>query len=110
MQIILNHTQTQQKITRLGHELIENCFEEPHLFMGGIAGNGFELAQRLANIIEKNSSIQVTCFKISIDKNEPWKKDISLSIDQKELKKGYIVLVDDVINSGKRFSMHSLNF
>lgn len=110
MQIILNHRQTQQKITRLGHELIENCFEEPHLFIGGIAGNGFELAQRLTSIIEENSSIQVTCFEISIDKNKPWKKDIALSIEQKKLKKGYIVLVDDVINSGKTLQYALVKF
>ena len=110
MQIILNHTQTQQKITRLGHELIENCFEEPHIFIGGIAGNGFELAQRLTSIIEENSSIQVTCFEISIDKNEPWKKGIALSIEQKKLKKGYIVLVDDVINSGKTLQYALVKF
>ena len=38
MQIILNHRQTQQKITRLGHELIENCFEENTKY---IRGKGF---------------------------------------------------------------------
>ena len=110
MQIILNHTQTQQKITRLGHELIENCFEEPHIFIGGIAGNGYELAQRLTGIIEKNSSVTVTCFEISIDKNEPWNHPVELSTDQKALRKGYIVLVDDVINSGKTLQYALVKF
>lgn len=110
MQIILNHTQTQQKITRIGHELIENCFEEPQLFIGGIIGNGFELAQRLAGIIEKNSSIKVTCFEIAIDKNEPWNNSVELSIEQEKLKKGYIILVDDVINSGKTLQYALVKF
>jgi pyrimidine operon attenuation protein/uracil phosphoribosyltransferase len=110
MQIILNHTQTQQKITRIGHELIENCFEEPQLFIGGIIGNGFELARRLCGIIEKNSSIKVTCFEIAIDKNEPWNNSVELSIEQEKLKKGYIILVDDVINSGKTLQYALVKF
>ena len=36
MQVILNHQQVQQKITRLGHELLENCFEEEEIFIGGV--------------------------------------------------------------------------
>ena len=53
MQVILNHQQIHQKITRLGHELLENCFEEKELFIAGIQGNGFELAKMLAEIIRE---------------------------------------------------------
>lgn len=101
MQVILNHQQIQQKITRLGHELLENCFEENKIFIGGIQGNGFELAKKIAAIISKNSDISVNQFEIKINKTEPWKEEVSLSIDEDKLKKGFIILVDDVINSGK---------
>lgn len=110
MQIILDHIQTQQKITRLGHELIENCFEESEVFIGGIMGNGFELAQMLAAIISQNSSIKTTCFEIALDKNEPWKDSIKLDIEESRLKKGYIILVDDVINSGKTLQYALVKF
>ena len=56
MQVILNHQQIQQKITRLGHELLENCFEENKIFIGGIQGNGFELAKKIAAIIPYEKS------------------------------------------------------
>ncbi len=101
MQVILNHQQVQQKITRLGHELLENCFEEEEIFIGGIQGNGFELARTLANIISQNSDILVNDFEIKINKIEPWKEQVNLTIDEDKLKKGFIILVDDVINSGK---------
>ena len=101
MQVILNHQQIQQKITRLGHELLENCFEENKIFIGGIQGNGFELAKKIAAIISKNSDISVNQFEIKINKTEPWKEEVSLNIDEDKLKKGFIILVDDVINSGK---------
>jgi len=101
MQVILNHQQIQQKITRLGHELLENCFEENKIFIGGIQGNGFELAKKIAAIISRNSDISVNKFEIKINKTEPWKEEVSLNIDEDKLKKGFIILVDDVINSGK---------
>jgi pyrimidine operon attenuation protein/uracil phosphoribosyltransferase len=110
MQIILNHIQTQQKITRLGHELIENCFEETELFIGGISGNGYKLAKMITDIIEKNASLKITSFEIKINKSEPWAEPISLSIEESRLKKGYIILVDDVVNSGKTLQYALVKF
>ena len=48
MQIILDHKQIQQKITRLGHQILENCFEEKQIFIGGISGNGVSIANQIA--------------------------------------------------------------
>ena len=101
MQVILNHQQIQQKITRLGHELLENCFEEKNIFIGGIHGNGYALAKTISEIISSNSNIVVDCFEIQINKSKPWKDEITVNIDDKKLKKGYVIIVDDVINSGK---------
>lgn len=110
MQIILNHQQIQQKIIRLGHQILENCFEEERIFIGGIVGNGSIIAHKLAEIIRANSQIDVVCFEISVNKDEPWSEKISLSIDEKDLKKGYIILVDDVINSGKTMQYALMKF
>lgn len=110
MQIILNHQQIQQKIIRLGHQILENCFEEERIFIGGIVGNGTVIAQQLADIIRANSAIEVICFEISVNKDEPWSEKIQLSIDEKNLKKGYIILVDDVINSGKTMQYALMKF
>ncbi len=110
MQIILNHQQIQQKIIRLGHQLLENCFEEERIYIGGIVGNGSIIAHKLAEIIRANSPIDVVCFEISVNKDEPWSEKISLSIDEKDLKKGYIILVDDVINSGKTMQYALMKF
>lgn len=101
MHTILSHKEIEQKITRLGHQLIENCFEEPVVFLGGICGNGIRLAREIQKIMQSNSDQQIEVFEISIDKEEPWKKPITLSIEEDRLKNGYIILVDDVLNSGK---------
>jgi pyrimidine operon attenuation protein/uracil phosphoribosyltransferase len=101
MNTILSQLEIEQKITRLSHQILENCFEEPTIFIGGIAGNGIVLARNIEKILRANSTQEITVFELSINKDEPWKDQVTLSIDQAVLKNGYIILVDDVLNSGK---------
>ena len=101
MQIILSQQEIDQKITRLAHQIIENTFEQESLFIGGICGNGIVLAEKIKNIIEKNSNQKITVFEINVNKIEPWSEEIKLSVSQEVLKNGYILMIDDVINSGK---------
>ena len=110
MQTILNQQQIQQKITRLGHQLIEAAFGQEVIYLGGIVGNGFQLAQLLAAVIAENSTLNVVCFEIHLNKDEPWNAPIAFSIDQKDLKNSYIVLIDDVVNSGKTMQYALLKF
>ncbi|NBV08836.1 MAG: phosphoribosyltransferase [Flavobacteriia bacterium] len=110
MQIILDHAQIQQKIIRLGHQIIENCEDQTKLFIGGIIGNGSILVERLATVITENSNLNIVTFEIDIDKEEPWSRQTHFSIPEKDLKHGYIILVDDVINSGKTLQYALIRF
>lgn len=101
MQEILTPAQIEQKIHRLAHQLLENCFEESEIFIGGIHGNGHYLATKLKSIIETASDLKIHLFEITINKDEPWSEPIKLSLAPEKMKNGYIVLVDDVFNSGK---------
>ncbi|MES2800487.1 MAG: phosphoribosyltransferase family protein [Bacteroidota bacterium] len=100
-QLILSHQQIQQKIERLGHQIIENSFEEEIVFIGGISGNGIELANQLKSIIVNSSPQKVQVFEVKVNKDKPWSEPVTLDIDQSLLKNAYIILVDDVLNSGK---------
>jgi pyrimidine operon attenuation protein/uracil phosphoribosyltransferase len=101
MHTILNHHQILLKIQRLGHEVIEHVYPEKAILVGGIIGNGYELANRISNIIAEHSNIQTHPFEITINKSAPWSEPITTSISDELLENAYIVLVDDVINSGK---------
>ncbi|MBI1836282.1 MAG: phosphoribosyltransferase [Flavobacteriia bacterium] len=101
MQTILSQLEIERKITRLAHQILENTFEEPVLFIAGICGNGIQIAHKLEEIIKQNSTQEIFVFEILIDKDEPWSEKIKLSIPEEKLKNGYILLVDDVLNSGK---------
>ncbi len=101
MQEILSSVEIDQKINRLAHQLLENCFEEEQIFIGGICGNGVSLSKKIASIIASQGLTKVKTFEITLDKKEPWANSIKMSLNKEELKNGYIVLVDDVLNSGK---------
>jgi pyrimidine operon attenuation protein/uracil phosphoribosyltransferase len=101
MQIVLNNLQIQQKITRIAHEIIENCSENEKLFVAGICGNGMQIAIQIGEIVKNNSNFEVQVFEIDIDKENPLSKKISASIESESYKNAYVILVDDVVNSGK---------
>jgi pyrimidine operon attenuation protein/uracil phosphoribosyltransferase len=58
----------------------------------------------LAKQIESISPIEAKLVKISLDKQAPAQSEISLDCDLKELKKKSIVMVDDVLNTGRTFA------
>ncbi len=101
MQEILSSRDIKQKTERLAHQLIENTFEEETIFIGGIEGNGILLAESLAEIMRNHSDSKIVVFTIHINKSEPWSEPIRLSASKEDLKNAYIILVDDVFNSGK---------
>jgi len=98
---VLSKHQITQKTERIAYEIYENTFEEPIIYIGGIAGNGFLFAERLVQQLKDISSQQVRLFEISISKDKPLKNEIKLSIDESDLTNATCILVDDVINSGR---------
>lgn len=101
MQEILSSQEIKQKTERLAHQLIENTFEEPKVYIGGIEGNGIVLANSLADIMRQHTDSEITVFSIKVNKSEPWSEDIVLSSPSSDMEDSYIILVDDVFNSGK---------
>jgi pyrimidine operon attenuation protein/uracil phosphoribosyltransferase len=99
--IILNHKQVEQKVTRIAHEILENNFKEKKLVIMGIQKEGFVLASRLANILNEISTIDITLCGIEMNKKSPLESDIEIGIESKTLKNKVVILVDDVLNSGK---------
>jgi pyrimidine operon attenuation protein / uracil phosphoribosyltransferase len=99
--LVLNTTQIEQKITRIAHEIIENTFNEKHLYIAGISGNGTVIAKKLVQLINKFSDQQTTLFSITLEKDAPLRSNIQLSCNSSDLDNATVILVDDVINSGR---------
>jgi pyrimidine operon attenuation protein / uracil phosphoribosyltransferase len=99
--LILNSKQIEQKINRIAYEIYENNYEEKDIVIAGIAANGYLLAKRIADVLQKISKIKIQLIEISMDKENPFDSDIKLGLKEKELKNRVVILVDDVLNSGK---------
>jgi pyrimidine operon attenuation protein/uracil phosphoribosyltransferase len=101
MNKILNHHQIQQKIIRIAHEIIENTTEVDKIFLAGICGNGIIIAEQIKAIIIQHSELEVEVFEVTLDKDNPFDATIDSTIETSAFKNGFIILIDDVVNSGK---------
>ena len=99
--LILNSKQTQQKINRIAYEIYENNYDEKEIIVAGIAGNGYILATLIVDVLKIISPIKTKLIEIVIDKKNPISTKIEIALSEKELQNKVIILVDDVLNSGK---------
>jgi pyrimidine operon attenuation protein/uracil phosphoribosyltransferase len=99
--IILTHDEINQKIKRIAYEIWEHNFKEKEIFLAGIEGQGYVLAELLAKALEEVSTLKIRLIKVSLDKFAPTQSDISVNCEAAEFKNKSIVLVDDVLNTGR---------
>jgi pyrimidine operon attenuation protein/uracil phosphoribosyltransferase len=99
--LILDKKQTQQKIKRLAFEIYENNFQEKSIILAGIYDKGYLFAQELKKELEILSPLKVSLAKISLNKSNPLVGNVELDISKVELKNKVVVVIDDVLNSGK---------
>jgi len=99
--LILTSKQIEQKINRIAYQIYENNYDEKEIIIAGITNNGYQLSKRIAKVLQKISPIKTTLIEIVINKENPLASEIKISLSDKELKNKVIVLVDDVLNSGK---------
>ncbi len=97
--IILNHQEIQHKIRRIAYQIYESNVDEDVIILAGIEANGYILAKKLKNNLEKISQIKPILCKVNIDKKHPL-STIETSLKKEEYTNKSIVLVDDVLNSG----------
>ncbi len=96
---ILNHTQIQQKITRIAYQIYESNSAEKEIILAGIAGNGFVFTKKIATALGKISPLTITLCEVIINKQNPL-EPIKTSLKPSEYANKPLVLVDDVLNSG----------
>jgi pyrimidine operon attenuation protein / uracil phosphoribosyltransferase len=102
--LILDKGQITQKIKRMAFEIYEHNFNEKEIVLAGIEGQGYVLANLLAKQVEAISPLKVRLVKVSIDKTAPQQSEIVVDCDLKEVRKKCIVLIDDVLNTGRTFA------
>ncbi len=98
--VVLNAVQIDQRIRRIAYEIYENNYGVKELILAGICEQGEVLARLLANILDEISPIKTNVLKINLDKENPSKpiaeKDLPTNLTNK-----VVIMVDDVLNTGK---------
>ena len=98
---VLNHKQVGQKITRMAFEIYErNLHASGGMVVAGISGMGTILGHLLATELRKISPLQVEEVEVILDKQAVTATEVQLS-SPIALKGKTIILVDDVLNTGK---------
>lgn len=106
--VILTQQQIGQKIKRIAFQILENNIEQDAIFIAGISGNGYIFAQKLKEQLDEISTKDITLCEVKMDKKRPL-DSVSTSIPINDLADRSIVLVDDVLNSGRTL-VHAVRY
>ncbi|MCH2235002.1 MAG: phosphoribosyltransferase [Crocinitomicaceae bacterium] len=98
---VLQNDQILQKTKRIAYQIHENTYNEEEVYIGGIAGTGYILAERIVAHLNALREKDVHLFEIKLNKKHPLGERIQISVDDESLKNNPVIVVDDVINSGK---------
>jgi pyrimidine operon attenuation protein/uracil phosphoribosyltransferase len=99
-QKILEQDQIHKIIKRIAYQILENNSQELEIFLIGIKNNGYVLAELIYHQLKEISNLNITLYSIQINKKDPL-KSIEHNFDLKKMKNKSIVLIDDVLNSGR---------
>ena len=99
--LILNALQIEQRITRIAWQIYEDNPEVKSVIIAGIANSGYILAERLCDKLKEISPIKTVLIKVKLDKENPLSSPAKIEGDEKSFTNKIVILVDDVLNSGK---------
>ncbi len=98
--LILNKQQIQQKIDRIAYQILEDNFEEEEVLLAGMLPRGDHLAKRLKTVLDEIAPFKSKLLTIEIDRFST-SLDAKINFELEECKDKVVILVDDVLNSGK---------
>ena len=99
--LILSAIQVEQKIQRIAHQILEKNYDEKEIVLIGIANRGYLLAEKINTALQNITKIKVTLHKLKLHKDKPLDNDVDFSTDLDYLNNKSIILIDDVLNSGR---------
>jgi pyrimidine operon attenuation protein/uracil phosphoribosyltransferase len=98
---ILVHKQIESKIKRMAYQILENNFREKKIYLAGIKGGGYTLAKMLQAELNELEQVDTTLIEVSIDKEKPLSSPVTLDTEIEKPQKAVVILIDDVLNSGR---------
>lgn len=106
---ILTSVQVEQKLQRIARELIELHYDKDNIGIIGISKRGVKIANKIHSILEKITTINFELLSLELDKDQPLESEMVLSKDLQSLNNKTVILIDDVLNSGKTL-IHAVSY
>jgi pyrimidine operon attenuation protein/uracil phosphoribosyltransferase len=98
---ILDREAILSKIKRIAFQILENNYQEENLYIIGIQGGGAILAKKISEELKSISDLNPIFLSVDIDKSSPSDSKVLLSGDVNVSENSVVLIVDDVLNSGK---------
>ena len=98
--IILNQNKINKIVRRLAYQILESNLNSPEIILIGIHQNGYNLSKFIFEELKAITEIKTELFFVKINKKYPL-KNIVFECEKEYLKNKSIVLIDDVLNTGK---------
>lgn len=106
---ILNDNQISQKILRLSWQVYEDNFSEKEITLVGIGDQGLLIAEQVKIHLNTISKLKTSVLKINVDRDKPFNK-VNPELPKNEYSNKVIILIDDVLHSGKTLTYAFKNF
>ena len=97
---ILNTDQIKKIVKRIAYQIQENNLEYSEIILIGVYNNGYMLAKIIEKELKQISKSSIELISIKINKENPLDK-IDLDCKKEYLKNKSIVLIDDVLHTGR---------
>ena len=98
--LVLDKNQIAQKINRIAYQILEDNLDEKEIVLAGIWDRGYKLAIRLKSVLKQIANFEVTLLRVDLEKLNN-KLHAKTDLKESAWKGKVIILVDDVLNSGK---------
>ena len=107
---ILDRNGIDQKINRLAWQIYENNVKEEEIVLVGVFGRGEVMAVELFKVLKQISAFKIKLGVITLDKDNPYQEETKLNLDLTDYANKVVILIDDVLNSGKTLMYASKHF
>lgn len=98
--LILDHTAIEQKLKRIAYQLYEYNHNEKDIVFVAIEEQGRLLAERLEPLLTQFSDLNIEMISLRMNKKSPLENP-ELNGKAESLSGKSVVLIDDVLNSGR---------
>ena len=98
-EIILTSEQIEHKLERIAYQILETNGDNKTIIIAGIVSNGYAVAERIAYYLKSNSTKNILCCEVKVDKKSPL-NPIQTTLDVKDYKDKSVVIIDDVLHTG----------